>query len=240
MEKSFVNVSIIEKELLYINRRIIALKYGESIYNEHFIFAGGNPKTMLPISFVFYLIQDGERNILIDVGCSDGGGFVMSCFCRPTEALKDYGISPEEITDVVITHHHYDHIESIGVYTNAVIHIQKDEYMLGKKYIPDGFQVQIFESEAILAEGLIVKKIGGHSAGSSIVICQSNDREYVFCGDECYVKACFERKIPTGSSCNPEISRQFIQEYGNGNYKLILFHDSDIMKGETGHKIIVE
>ena len=132
---------------------------------------------MLPISCVFYIIQDGARNILIDVGCTDGGRFVMSCFCRPTDLLKEYGVSPEEITDVVITHNHYDHIEAVRAYTNAVIY---------------------------------------------------------FCGDECYVEECFERRIPTGSSCNPEISRQFILEYGNSRYKKLLFHDPGILRGKIG------
>lgn len=223
-----------------MSRQIVALKYGESIYNEHYIFAGGRSEILLPISFVFYLIQEGARNILIDVGCNDGAGFVMSCFCRPVEVLKAYGISPKEITDVIITHHHHDHIEAIGGYTNAVIHIQKDEYVLGKKYVPGDFRIKTFEHETIVADGIIAKKIGGHSIGSSIVLCQCNGKDYVFCGDECYVKACFEKKVPTGASRHPKISKQFIQEYGSGKYEPILFHDPDILKGKIGYKVIAE
>ena len=222
-----------------MSRRIVALKYGESMINEKYIFEGGCPQVMLPISFMFYLIQDGARNILIDVGCNDGGGLVMSCFCKPVEVLKNYGILPEQITDIVITHHHHDHIEAIEAYTNAVIHIQKDEYILGKKYISDAFQVKIFESMVTLEDGIEVKKIGGHSEGSCIVTCQCNDREYIFCGDECYVKDCFVRQIPTGASCNSEISRQFIREYAMERYEPLLFHDPEILKGKTGYMIIV-
>ena len=223
-----------------MNRKIVILKYGESVFNEKYIFEGGDPNTMLPISFVFCLIQEGDRNILIDVGCNDGAGFVMSCFCKPAELLKNYGIAPEEVTDVVITHHHRDHIEAIGSYRNAVIYMQKEEYQLGKKFIPSELQVHTYDEEMVLGEGILVKRIGGHSVGSAIVLCECQGMEYVFCGDECYVKACLEQQIPTGSSYNPRISRQFVEEYGKGKYEPILFHDPDILRGSTGYLVVAE
>ena len=82
---------------------------------------------MLPISFAFYLIQTNGRNILVDVGYNDGAGFVRRRFCKPVEVLKSYGLQPEEITDVVITHAHHDHLEAIGAYKNAVIYIQETD-----------------------------------------------------------------------------------------------------------------
>ena len=79
---------------------------------------------LLPISFTIYLIQTQGKNILVDVGCDDGAGFEMSVFKKPVDVLKDFGVSPEEITDVVITHAHHDHVEAIKYYKKAVIHIQ--------------------------------------------------------------------------------------------------------------------
>ena len=218
-------------------RRIITLKYGESVFNESYIFRGGCHEKMLPISFVIYLIQDGEKNILIDAGCNDGAGFVMSIFNKPVNILKEYGVMPEDITDVVITHHHHDHIEAVKDYPNAVIHMQEKEYELGKNYIPKCMNVELFAEEKMLADGLILKKIGGHSVGSSIVLCRGNQQDYVFCGDECYVKACFEKQIPTGSSYSPDVSEEFVRVYGQERYKLLLFHEPGIMTGKIGYKI---
>jgi len=101
-------------------------------------------------------------------------------------------------------------------------------------------QVHTYDEEMVLGEGILVKKIGGHSVGSAIVLCECQGREYVFCGDECYVKACLEQQIPTGSSCNPRISRQFVEEYGSGKYVPILFHDPDILRGSTGYLVVAE
>ena len=220
------------------DRKIVTLKYGETVFNESYIFKGGDSNVMLPISFVIYLIQDGGRNILIDAGCNDGAGFDISVFDKPVNILREYGVMPEDITDIVITHHHHDHIEAVKDYPNATIHIQKEEYELGKTYIPQNQKVELFGEEKVFAEGLVVKKIGGHSVGSCIVLCECNQKTYLFCGDECYVKECFIKNIPTGVSYNAKASKKFISDYSSEQYELLLFHDSKIMGGTIGCQII--
>jgi metal-dependent hydrolase (beta-lactamase superfamily II) len=46
--------------------------------------------------------------------------------------LENVNINREDITDVIITHSHHNHIECVKYFENAVIHIQKDEYTIGK------------------------------------------------------------------------------------------------------------
>lgn len=53
------------------------------------------------------LYQDGDRNILFDVG--SGSDFMPSAG-TVTQSLNALGLSPEEITHVVFTHAHPDHI----------------------------------------------------------------------------------------------------------------------------------
>lgn len=214
--------------------KIITLKYGESIYGENYIFKGGRKDVLLPISFTIYLIQTENKNILVDVGCDDGAGFEMSIFKKPVEVLMEYGLKPEEITDVVITHSHHDHIEAIGYYSNAVIHIQRQEYPVAKRYIPVNFYVNLIDDEYYLAENIVVKKIGGHSIGSCVVLAD----EYVLCGDECYSEKCFKSKIITGASFDEEKSLNFILEYGKKIYRPLLFHDSKILSGKVGYLLI--
>lgn len=214
--------------------KIVALKYGEFVFGENYIFKGGNKDKCLPISFTIYLIQTENKNILVDVGCDDGAGFEMSLFKKPVDVLKEYGLSPNDITDVIITHSHHDHIEAIKYYGNAVIHIQKDEYVMAKKYIPTSFTVHLIDVEFSLAKNVIMRKMGGHSIGSCIVLADN----YVFCGDECYYEKCLTDKICTGASYNEELSRIFIKEFSKDTYIPLLFHDPNIMTGSIGHMCI--
>lgn len=210
--------------------RIVALKYGESVFGENYIFKGGRKGVLLPISFTIYLIQTQGRNILVDAGCDDGAGFPMSVFKKPVEVLKDFGLSPEEITNVVITHGHHDHVEAVRHYKNALIHIREEEYPSAKKHIPEGFSVHFMDEEFQLAENVTARKIGGHSAGSCVVLAG----EYVLCGDECYYEKCLTDGICTGASRNEEKSMEFLAKYGSGAYIPLLFHDPGILPGRVG------
>ena len=48
---------------------------------------------------------------------------------RPDRALAPLGIRPEDVTDVVITHMHWDHADGADLFPKARIWIQKDEYI---------------------------------------------------------------------------------------------------------------
>lgn len=210
---------------------IITLKYGETVLEEGDVFKGERMDVYLPISFTVYLIETEDKKILVDAGCDDGAGFKMSIFKSPVDVLKEYGLMPDDITDVIITHSHYDHTQAIKYYKNATIHIQKDEYEQAKKRIPEDFRVHLIDDEFALEENIIIKKIGGHSKGSCIVLADN----YVFCGDECYYKKNLTDKICTGISCNEALSKEFIAEYSNSKYIPLLFHDPDIMRGTVGY-----
>ena len=116
--------------------QIIPIEYGKSVLSENMIFINGNENNFRDIVFKVYLIKTDEKLILVDAGCETMPGFVMRDFLGTVRALENIGVSPEEITDVIITHSHHDHIECVKYFENAVIHIQKDEYEIGKKYIP--------------------------------------------------------------------------------------------------------
>lgn len=217
--------------------KITVLKYAEATFGENNLWKGGDKNRFLPISFCFYLIQSEGKNILVDVGCNECEGFVLMPFQSPIEVLKEYGVLPEEVTDVVLTHAHHDHIACITAYSNAIVYIQEDEYKMARKYLSKMQRVRLFKETCKIANDVYVKKIGGHSIGSSIV-CAGR---YVLCGDECYYKRCLTEGIPTGCSYCPQKSLQFVKKYGNNEkYIPLLFHDGEILKGEVGFRTITE
>ena len=204
--------------------QIIPIEYGKSFLSEKMIFIDGSEDKFQEIVFKVYLIKAGEKLILADTGCETMPGFVMRDFIGTVEALNRINIMPEEITDVLITHSHHDHIECVKYFKNAVIHIQKDEYEKGKSYIHDGFKVNIFQSEYSVCEDVKIVKIGGHSKGSCVVEIKNNDKIYVVSGDECYLRECLDKKIPTGSSVNRKASREFVEKYSDKKYTVLLCH----------------
>jgi len=205
--------------------KIISLKYGESVLPESMIFINGDENKVHKIVFKVYLIKTDGKLILIDAGCETMPGFIMENFIGTVKALENINVSPDEITDVVITHSHHDHIECVKYFKNAVIHIERDEYEKGRKCIPDDFKLNVFSDEFSICENVKVIKIGGHSKGSCIAEIRNDGKTYVIAGDECYLRECLDKKIPTGSSFDKEKSREFIEKYSDEKYTVLLCHD---------------
>lgn len=204
---------------------IIPIDYGKSVLPESWIFENGAENKLRPIVFRVYLIKTENRLILADAGCETMPGFVMTDFIGPVKALRNIGVKADEITDLMITHAHHDHIECAKYFKNAVIYIQKDEYEAGKGYLPENLNILTFDEEMQICDGIKAVKIGGHSKGSSIVEITDSGKKYIIAGDECYKGDCLTKQIPTGSSYNPEKSRDFVKKYGNGEYTVLLCHD---------------
>lgn len=66
-----------------------------------------------------YLIKREKDLILVDTSSKD-------CKQELLEDLKTLSISPEQITKIIITHQHYDHIENNHLFKNAKIYSKQN------------------------------------------------------------------------------------------------------------------
>ena len=109
------------------------------------------------------LIRDGEKNILIDTGIGDYHGekwnsrFGLVGSTSPLElALAEINLKASDITDLIISHLHFDHVGGIGkmvdgkiepILKNATIHLHKKhfEYSQAPTIRDEGsFQIEYF------------------------------------------------------------------------------------------------
>jgi glyoxylase-like metal-dependent hydrolase (beta-lactamase superfamily II) len=93
--------------------------------------------------YAMWLIRGGGRNILFDSGFHRERWFkvwTITNYMRPDETVKLAGIKPEEVTDVVISHAHWDHMGGIDLFPKATVWIQKEEfrYYTGDAWQPGG------------------------------------------------------------------------------------------------------
>lgn len=204
---------------------IVRIQYAETALSENWVFKDGSEDKKIPIIFSSFLICTDNRKILVDAGCETMSGFDMKNFKTPITALKEAGIEISDITDVIITHAHHDHIECAKYFKNATLYIQQDEYVKGKEYLMENQTIFTFLDEKWIDEDIKIVKIGGHTCGSSIVECKIKDKIYVICGDECYTSYNLKNKIPTGKSYSPQNSRFFIEKYSKSPYVCLLSHE---------------
>jgi glyoxylase-like metal-dependent hydrolase (beta-lactamase superfamily II) len=93
--------------------------------------------------YALWLIRGGGRNILFDSGFHRQRWFkefTIKDYLRPDEAVRLAGVKPDEVTDVVISHAHWDHMGGIDLFPKANVWIQKDEfrYYTGDAWQPGG------------------------------------------------------------------------------------------------------
>jgi glyoxylase-like metal-dependent hydrolase (beta-lactamase superfamily II) len=92
---------------------------------------GGPKGEKVDIAMVVWLIRGAGRTILFDSGFHRDTftkDYPMRDYLRPDEAVKTAGVQPDAVTDVVISHAHWDHLGGIDLFPKAMIWIQKDEY----------------------------------------------------------------------------------------------------------------
>lgn len=91
----------------------------------------GAPQQKIMIAMVIWLVRGGGHNILLDSGYHRDTflkEFPSTEYIRPDQAVKLAGLQPEDVTDVVISHAHWDHMGGIDVFPHAIVWIQKEEF----------------------------------------------------------------------------------------------------------------
>jgi glyoxylase-like metal-dependent hydrolase (beta-lactamase superfamily II) len=159
-----------------------------------------------------YLIRVGERLILMDAGTGELYGPTLN---KLEASLKAVGVTPDQITDVLITHIHTDHTGGLMdgkrmVFPNATLHIDQKEvaYWLNpenrakapeavKKYFDeasakvqpyvDAGKVKTFFGPTKLFAGISTIPAPGHTPGHTFYMLESKGEKLVFWGDLVHV-----------------------------------------------------
>ena len=85
------------------------------------------------IDFMTWLIKEKNgKNILFDAGflkdIDAAKYFDLTNYVRPDSTLSKLGLKPGDITDIILSHPHWDHIDGVSLFPNAHIWIQKEDY----------------------------------------------------------------------------------------------------------------
>lgn len=161
------------------------------------------------------LIRTGSANVLLDTGLGWGldAGSENPDVSNIRTNLGIFGIKPEEITHVVFSHLHYDHMAG-GSYTDSdckvrptfpnatyYVHIKEWEHALSQvnqtqelvemdyllddfyRLIADNYVELLTESSTEIVDGIQVLWTGGHTPGHQVVRLQSKGEFGFYLGD---------------------------------------------------------
>jgi glyoxylase-like metal-dependent hydrolase (beta-lactamase superfamily II) len=161
-----------------------------------------------------FLFRTGDHLVLVDTGAGEffGAGFGDKLL----SSLASIGVTPEQITDVLLTHAHDDHMGGLVhhgklTFPNAIVHLSQqdlDFFLDRKNSARTGYATSYFDQAATaLRPGLAAGRIKtfsadgevlpsvfdeihpGHTPGSAFYILKSHGEEIVFAGDIIHVAA---------------------------------------------------
>jgi glyoxylase-like metal-dependent hydrolase (beta-lactamase superfamily II) len=203
------------------NYEIYAVRFAHVPYAESSLVAGAPKGPQVDIAFTVWPIVDRASNrvILVDAGFYREK-FIQSWkpqdYVRPSVAISTaLGIDPSRVTDIIVTHSHWDHFDGTDLFPNANIWIQKAEvdYYLGDagdvknrggldaedapmlvKLKADGRVRLVDGDNQEIRPGIRVYTGGKHTFASQYVAVATGGKTIVLASDNAYLYKNLEEK----------------------------------------------
>ena len=176
---------------------------------------GADPARKVDIAMMVWLVRGGGRNVLVDTGFFAPDlikQWAPLDYVRPDEAVARAGVRPEDITDVIVTHVHWDHADGARLFPHARIWIQKDEYehylpIAGKEGVTkddmaffreakDKGRLELVNGGREILPGIGVYTGGRHTFASQYVVVGTKDGPVVLASDNVYLYENLDKHVP--------------------------------------------
>jgi glyoxylase-like metal-dependent hydrolase (beta-lactamase superfamily II) len=219
----FISPTIAQQQASKPTYEIYAISYGViPDFSVAGLVAGADRSRKLDIQMMVWLLRGSNgSNILVDSGFYRDKLFKqwkVRDFIKPSEAIARLGLKPEDVTDVIITHMHWDHAGGMDLFPKARIWIQQDEYgyYTGEAWQSGGSHGGI-DAEDVLAlvkantegrvrlvkgddqeaiEGIRFYTGGRHTYASQFVGVSSKAGTVIIASDNCYLYENLDKRLP--------------------------------------------
>jgi len=177
------------------DREVLAVRYGrrvttraESYLNFHLY---GEPDADLDLDYFFWVIRDAAGVLLVDTGFAPQAGDRRGRehWATPAQALPGLGIAPEEVSAIVITHAHWDHVGNVHQFPHAQLIMTESEYAFWTsplaargqfaahsepgeievlRQAAAGDRLTLFAGQLAPVSGVELTEVGGHTPGQLV------------------------------------------------------------------------
>lgn len=221
----------------------------------------------IPLNMRCLLLAGTDRVILIDTGVGDTfeGTKYQDIYAVDHGAytldgsLDDHGFARDDVTDVILTHLHFDHGggstrringEYVPSFPNATYHVQRDHWQWAQdpnpkeqgSFIADTFrpieaagQLNLLDGEGEIFPGIALELVHGHTESQQTVKISGDDRTLVYVAD---LLPTTHHLLPAWTMAYDVRPLQTIEEKGNfleraenAEWNLFFEHDPHVSVG---------
>lgn len=154
------------------------------------------PNKELEMAMGGFLVRIGDRVVLIDCGLGpiNRPPFVGGAFM---DSLAAHGVTAEDVTDILFTHLHFDHVgwatqKGKIVFPNATPRchradwahfVEGEDPKAAEKLRPLVDRMEFWEKDSTIFPGLDVQGAPGHTPGSTIMVLTDGNEKAMLLGD---------------------------------------------------------
>ena len=202
---------------------ILAVRYGtrETTKSECYYRYGsyGEPDTAIRMDYFFWILRSAGETILVDTGFAPDAGIRRGreCLCEPLRALRRLGVRAAQVSQIVLTHLHYDHTGNLEAFPDAELVVQQRELEFWTDPLAARFQLaavvepaeietvvrarregrlRILEGSEEIAPGIAAIDVGGHSPGQQVTVVDAEEGPVVLASDAIHFYEELERDRP--------------------------------------------
>jgi len=206
-----------------VTYEVYALSYGTYPgFPVSALIAGADKNRKIDLQMMIWLLKGSNgKRILVDTGCYRNTITQLKSikdFIKPSDTLVKVGLSAIDITDVIVSHMHWDHADGIDLFPNAKIWIQKEEYdyYTGAAWQPGGEHGGIEPDDVLMLvrlntqqkvnlidgddqeiiDGVRVYTGGRHTFASQYVGVRTDNGTAVIASDNMYLYENLEKHAP--------------------------------------------
>lgn len=208
------------------------------------------------------LLESDNKKILIDTGMGDKWDDKSKTIYRLenskpdfTSVLNDFQITPFDITDVILTHLHFDHTGGstkfengnlVPAFPNAKYHIQKKNYDWAinpsdrdkGSYIRDNFVplmesgvLKLLNEEETFDDNISFIIVNGHTISQQLVKISDASNTILFCCDLFPFNSHIPMPYIMGYDIQPLVTvgekKKILTQAVEANWKLFFYHDPE-------------
>ena len=178
------------------------------------VYNPGDEQNRIPMSARCLLVTSPDRTILVDTGCGTKLSEKLQSiykldYSRNTllHSLANHGVKPEDVTDVILTHLHFDHAggathlengEAIPTFSKAKYYVQKDHLAWARnptekdrasffkenwEPMVSGGMMEILDGNGEIFTGISVQQFHGHTKALQMVTISDGATTLIFPAD---------------------------------------------------------
>lgn len=180
----------------------------------------GGSNEIYPMAWMFWIVRSDEKIVLVDCGFENENmlkKWKIEGYKRPVDILLEIGIKPDDVTDVILTHLHWDHAGSLSRFKNAKVWLQRAEWTWAQKVVDEDNRysngvfyddvrivsevakqnrLNLLDGDAEIYKGIHVVSGGCHTPGFQWVWVETLAGKIVIASDAAYLYENLEGPTP--------------------------------------------